>query len=404
VSEQLRQATAALRRVLADLEPGCLDGAQARRLVEEFAEAERLAAAGKAIALRRVEQTRAWAHAGAYRDAAGWLAATTGTTVGSARAVVETAARLESLPETEAALRAGELSTVQANEIADAASADPSAERALLESARVDGVKGLKDRCARVKSAARDDEAAYYEAIRRRRSLRHWTDPEGAGRIDIRGPLDATAGVMAALEPYERELFEAARDSGTRERPDALAFDALVAMCDDRAGEANAKAGPKATVVVRVDHSAFTSGHAEPGEVCEIAGFGPIPVSVARRLSDDAFLKAIVTKGVDVLAVAHLGRTIPAHLRTAVEEGDQECVVEGCHVNRHLEIDHNIPVADRGPTALWNLNRLCPWHHDHKTRHNLRLEGEGSRKRLVPAGRPPLDAVPRPRAREPALV
>ncbi|MGH9014295.1 MAG: HNH endonuclease signature motif containing protein [Acidimicrobiia bacterium] len=113
-------------------------------------------------------------------------------------------------------------------------------------------------------------------------------------------------------------------------------------------------------------------------------------------------------QGVDVLAVAHLGRTIPAHLRTAVEERDQECVVEGCHVNRHLEIDHNIPVADRGPTASWNLNRLCPWHHDHKTRHNLRLEGEGegegSRKRLVPAGRPPPDAVPRPRAREPALV
>jgi hypothetical protein len=180
VFEQLRQATAALRRVLVDLEPGCLDGAQARRLVEEFAEAERLAAAGKAIARRRVEQTRAWAHAGAYRDAAGWLAATTGTTVGAARATVETAQRLESLPETEAALRAGELSTVQANEIADAASADPSAERALLESAHVDGVKGLKDRCARVKAAARDDETAHYEAIRRRRSLRHWADPEGA--------------------------------------------------------------------------------------------------------------------------------------------------------------------------------------------------------------------------------
>ena len=40
---------------------------------------------------------------------------------------------------------------------------------------------------------------------------------------------------------------------------------------------------------VRVDHSAFLRGHTEAGEVCEIAGVGPIPVSVAQRLADDAF-------------------------------------------------------------------------------------------------------------------
>jgi hypothetical protein len=55
--ERVRQASEQLREVVAELDPSRLDGAQARRLVEEFAEVERLAAAGKALAVRRVEET-----------------------------------------------------------------------------------------------------------------------------------------------------------------------------------------------------------------------------------------------------------------------------------------------------------------------------------------------------------
>jgi hypothetical protein len=400
--EQVRQAIERLRRVVRDLDPSRVDGDQARRLVEEFAAIERLAAAGKALAMRRVEETRAWAQAGAHRDAASWLAAATGTTVSAARVTVETAARLDDLPETEAAVRAGELSAVQAGEVAAAAAVDPSAERSLLESARRDGVKGLKDECARVRAAACTDEAARYEAVRRHRALRHWQDPDGAGRIDVRGPADATARIMAALEPYERELFRATRDAGRWERPDALAFDALVALANATGG-AERTEGQGATVVLRVDHRAFRRGHTEPGEVCEVAGVGPVPVSVARRLSDDAIFKALIVDGEDVRAVAHPGRTITSKLRTAVAEMYPECVVEGCHVNRHLEIDHNIPMAEGGPTALWNLNRLCPYHHDYKHAHNLRLEGEGTRKRFVPGRGPPPDGRAPP-ARELVLV
>jgi hypothetical protein len=137
--------------------------------------------------------------------------------------------------------------------------------------------------------------------------------------------------------------------------------------------------------MVRVDHRAFTTGTLEPGEVCEIVGVGPIPVSTAQRLADDAFLKAIVTDGVDVLSIAHLGRTIPAHLRTALDELFPECTIEGCHVNAHLEIDHNQPIESGGLTELANLNKVCPYHHDEKHRRNLRLVGDGLRKRLVPA-------------------
>jgi Domain of unknown function (DUF222) len=394
--DQVGQAIERLRRVVRGLDPSLLDGGQARRLVEEFAAIERLAAAGKAIAMRRVEETRAWAESGSFRDAAAWLAATGGTSVGQARATVETAVLLGEFPDTEAALRGGELSEVQVNEVVSAARADPGAEGLLLDSARHDGIRGLKDQCARVKAAACADEDARYRAIHDARSLRHWRDVDGAGHIDVRGPADATARVMAALQPYERDLFRASRDAGRRERPDALAFDALMVVTGSPGGEREGE--PACSVVVRVDHTAFRRGHTESGEVCEVAGVGPVPVSVARRLSDDAIIKALIVDGDDVRAVAHLGRTVSAKLRTAVAEMYRECVVEGCHVNRHLEIDHNVPIAEGGPTALWNLNRLCPFHHEYKHTHNLRLEGEGTRKRFVPGCSPPPDgrAPPEP--------
>ena len=206
------------------------------------------------------------------------------------------------------------------------------------------------------------------------------------------------------MAPYERALFEQTRAADESVRNDALMFDALVAMADASPGEMPKGSGPMPTVAVRVDHRAFLAGGTEPGEVCEIVGVGPIPVSVAQRLADDAFLEAILTTGVDVLAVSHLGRTIPAHLRTALDELFPECAIEGCNVAWSLEIDHNQPVEARGPTALWNLNKLCRYHHQLKTRLDLRLVGDGTNKRLVPAAewlppdRTPQGQPPRRRA------
>ena len=142
---------------------------------------------------------------------------------------------------------------------------------------------------------------------------------------------------------------------------------------------------------LRVDHSAFVRGHTEPGEICEVAGIGPIPVTVAQRLADDAFLKALIVDGTDVLAVSHLGEGIPARLRSAVEDTYPECCLARCHTNWRLEIDHNIPREEGGPTELRNLQRLCRYHHHYKHTHQLRLVGEGTHKHFVPARPPPPD-------------
>ncbi len=309
--ERLRGAVGELRSLVGELEPDCFDGPGARTLVELFDEVERLGAAGKALATRQVVATGAWKHDGAHRDAASWLAGTTGSTVGAARATVDTAARVAELPATEAALRAGTLSLTQVEAIADAATADPGAEAELLERAAHDGVRGLRTACARVKAAACTDEAAQYDRIRAARSVRGWTDPDGTGRIDIRGPVDATAKIMAALEPYERALFKEARTAGRREPSDALAFDALVALVSAERSTDDDTGAPSVTTVVRVDYGALLRGHTLSGEVCEIVGGGPIPVSVAQRMMEDSFLKVLLVDGTDVRLVSHPGRAFP---------------------------------------------------------------------------------------------
>jgi hypothetical protein len=368
VLETVRESVESLRRLLAGFDPAGLDGAQARELAEQFSELERLAAAGRTLAAGRVAETAAWS-AGGFRDAGAWLASVSGTTVGQARATIETAERMSALPATERALRAGELSAAQVGLVASAASADPGAEQQLLAAAARNGVKGLKTECARVEAAASTDQDERYAACRARRYVRHRAVSDVEGLIEMRGPLDRTAAVMAALEPWERDQFELARRADRRELPEALAFDAMVQLADDAAAGkfTDAPGRAPATILVRVDKRAFDRGRSEPGDVCEIPGVGPIPVSVARKLSGDAILKALITDGTDVRSISHLGRTIPAKLRTAVEEAYPTCAVEGCEVDRHLEIDHKQPVARGGKTELANLQRLCAHHHDEKT-------------------------------------
>ena len=109
-------------------------------------------------------------------------------------------------------------------------------------------------------------------------------------------------------------------------------------------------------------------GHLETGEKCEVPGIGPIPVSVARQMADDAILKVLLTKGVDVITVAHAGYSPPAHLRSAVFVRDNgTCIVPRCNRRRHLQIDHRNAYGRTRVTKLEDLALLCAFHHYLKT-------------------------------------
>ncbi|MGH2704570.1 MAG: hypothetical protein ACRDJ4_05570, partial [Actinomycetota bacterium] len=134
--------------------------------METFARGERLCAAGKALAARRVASSGVWRRSG-ERSAAHWMAKRTGESLGKSISELETAKKVAELPGVDQALREGRLSSPQAAHIADAASADPKAESELLDAAQTESLGGLRERCGRVKAAAESDEAARHQRIHR---------------------------------------------------------------------------------------------------------------------------------------------------------------------------------------------------------------------------------------------
>ncbi|MEX2586671.1 MAG: DUF222 domain-containing protein [Actinomycetota bacterium] len=381
-----------LRGLVSELDPEVLDGQTASRLTSEFAELERLAAAGKALCAGRVASCGAWRSSG-EKSPARWMARQTGTSVGRALSVLETAQSLRELPEVDQALRSGQVSEPQATEIAPAASASPRSQSELLEAAKSDSLQELKQRCARVRAAAAADETERYARIHSQRRLRYWTDAEGAFRLDGSMTPDAGATVLSALEPYLEDLSRQARQQDRHDSREALLADALVAVAEHTRGceDSAEQVGPAPAVRVLVDQAVLEQAKVLEGQTCEIDGAGPVPASVATGIMADSNLAAILMDGKDVTGISHLGRTINARLRTALQIRDPRCVVPGCYISHKLQIDHIRPVKLGGPTELANLARLCTWHHRQKTHHGYRLSGGPGRWIWEPpAGKSPL--------------
>jgi hypothetical protein len=217
-----------LQRVVRVLDGDALDAATAEQLVEEFATIEHLAAAGKALAAKRVADSGRWRLAG-ERSEADWLAKRTGETVGAARAALETAAKLADCPSTAEAFRKGELSVPQANAIAAAAAADPTAEQRLLDLASSAGLKRLRESCDRVLAAASDSESTH-DRVHRGRYWRRWTDADGGRCGQYKLTVEAAAVLEAAAEPFVEQAFRAARGARRHEPSEAYAADGLVGL------------------------------------------------------------------------------------------------------------------------------------------------------------------------------
>ncbi|MGH9185390.1 MAG: hypothetical protein ACRD0U_06205, partial [Acidimicrobiales bacterium] len=145
-----------------------------------------------------------------------------------------------------------------------------------------------------------------------------------------------------------------------------------------------------AKIIVRIDWDAFIRGWPTDGEVSEIAGLGPVPVSLVRAMaqSGDAFLAAVVTHGIDVATVAHLGRRPTAYQTSALQWRDPLCTVQGCHNHWRLETDHRDDWADTKITALWALDRCCDHHHDLKTYKGWALVPGTGKRPMIPPGHP----------------
>jgi len=389
--DELKSAVTRLREVTSRIDVDVIDGKSAAELVRISEDARRAVDSLRTVAVGQVERTNGWKGEGAT-SISEWLSIETDCPQYEAQSVVVLATQLQHLPVTQEALRNGTLSNAQAVEIARGAIVAPNTETQLLNLAKHATVRDLRDASSRVVAAA-TDEAERHRQVHKSRFLKSWRDPDGAFIIKGRMTVANGALVMAALKPIQDEIFEAARKSGAHERPEAYAADALLALCEKATTKQSSESGGKATrsnavMHIRVDIDALKRGHTEHGEVCEIAGVGPIPVATATEYLGEAFLKLLVIDGVDIKTVAHMGRHIPAPLRTAVEERDRVCQVPTCDVTLGLEIDHIKPFAEGGAASLDNLVRLCKRHHLQKTHDGYRLkrieaetaEGESARE------------------------
>src|SRR5207249_9415664 len=121
---------------------------------------------------------------------------------------------------------------------------------------------------------------------------------------------------------------------------------------------------------------------------------------VARGLLDESVLKLVVTRGVDVANLTHLGRGPSAAQRIALRWASPTCSVEGCNAVR-TQVDHRLGWAETHHTRLDELDPLCKPHHDRKTYDGWALvEGTGKRA-MVPPGDPRHPGRLRPQERPP---
>lgn len=218
--------------------------------------------------------------------------------------------------------------------------------------------------------------AAYARVDRVARSLRDRRDPRTLDQLRA----DVSSGLLLGTPPNNRNTGRS--DIGT--------------------------ASPKAEIYVHVDFETLAQLADNPAH---LAGHGPIPAEIARKIAHDprSTWRRIVTdprNGAPVDA----GRTRyrpPAATADYVRVRDRECRFPGCHRPAEFtDLDHVRPHHCDGPTCAGNLIGLCRRHHvvKHSPGWTFDLDSDGtlhittpsgvtrtSRPDLIdgPAGRPP---------------
>jgi hypothetical protein len=232
-----------------------------------------------------------------------------------------------------------------------------------------------------------EDETARAARQHAGRRCRTWTASDGMVEGHFKVTPEIGGQIKARLDHGTQRIFRERRTTGPHEPHEAYAADVLTellladtpALATPAANGSAEATGPAKTsragtktvtnVHVMIDHDALVRGNALGGETCEIPGVGPVNVAWVRKMLGEAFATAIIKKGRDISTVAHFGRHIPAHLRTAMIVAGRECCVEGCTASGYLEIDHSeVDYAKGGPASLANLEHQCSVHHDRKTR------------------------------------
>ncbi len=207
-------------------------------------------------------------------------------------------------------------------------------------------------------------------------------EPNGMSTIIALLPAHEAKVVMNALEAHILRSAERTGDGLGQEgsnnlSKDMLRADALAAIASTYLASTLDEVTPHRrplTVNVTIDLPTLLGLAENPGE---LAGYGPIPASLAREIAADARWKRFVTEPLtgNLLDFGREHYEPPQALKDFLIARDRTCRFPGCRRSAILsDLDHAESWRNGGETSRDNLGALCRRHHKMKTHHGWELE------------------------------
>ncbi|NUR58944.1 MAG: DUF222 domain-containing protein [Catenulispora sp.] len=316
------------------------------------------------------EEELTWRAADAARKA---LMVDLGRTRGDAGRLIATAKALRKDPQTEQALRVGEISAPQARMIAEALAVLAHQPDAVVDEVRVALVAMAKAEGAeRLRRHAEDTahRVAPTTALARARAAEEKRGFHMTPVLDgyLPGGFLSTTGGEALLTVLD-SMAERAEGEDEQSLPwDSISkarADALVRLAEDRIRSGDLPQrhnGPTAmTIVMRAD-----TAQALPGAPAPRTGYGrSIPAAEAHMMRCEAALRAVLVDGRgEILWQGRKRRVASRAQYEALAIRDGGCTVSGCDRPPHeCDAHHEMPWADGGRTDVDQMRLLCRRHH-----------------------------------------
>ncbi|HLY33978.1 MAG TPA: DUF222 domain-containing protein, partial [Jatrophihabitantaceae bacterium] len=212
-----------------------------------------------------------------------------------------------------------------------------------------------------------------HEMARKDRRVAFLPTSEGMSEMYWLLPTDQAAAVKVRIDALAARCEPGDERTSDQRRSDAL-YD-VISSHETSASAETREHGTRPTVLVTMSVATAAGASDAPGE---LAGFGPIPAFLARRIAYDptGTWRRMLTDERGPLV--EYGRTTyrpPADLARFVIARNRTCCFPGCsRAAARCELDHCRDWADDGTTDATNLYALCPRHHHLKHEAGWRYE------------------------------
>jgi hypothetical protein len=306
---------------------------------------------------------------------------------------LEFARSLKRLPATMESLQRGEITAMHARVLAESVAPLDDAQAAAVERealplGKTQTVGAFRRTAARAVLAASSDGAEQRHALARaERRVAFTPVADGMEVLWALLPAERCAEIRARLDAELSRIGSTDPRTADQQRADVLCDLAGLAGLPD--GELPTSHGARPAVQVTVALSTLLGLDEQPAE---LAGHGPIPAALARRIAADpsgTWSRLVTDAHGRLLDVGRSTYRPPADLARFVIARDRTCCFPGCtRAAARCDLDHRVAWDDGGRTDAGNLYALCPRHHQlkHETGWRYRPAADGEVEWTAPTG------------------